>query len=35
LSQILRDVAHPISYRQIDEMMEERGVKVAHSKLNR
>ncbi|KAF2989028.1 hypothetical protein OGR47_18950 (plasmid) [Methylocystis sp. MJC1] len=28
-------VAHPISYRQLGEMMEERGVEVDHSALNR
>jgi putative transposase len=28
-------VAYPISYRQFDEMMEERGVEVDHSSLNR
>jgi putative transposase len=28
-------VAYPISYRQLDEMMEERGVEVDHSTLNR
>jgi putative transposase len=28
-------VAYPISYRQLEEMMEERGVKVDHSTLNR
>jgi putative transposase len=28
-------VAYPISYRQIEEMMEERGVKVDHAALNR
>jgi len=28
-------VAYPISYRQIEEMMEERGVEVDHSTLNR
>ena len=28
-------VAYPISYRQLEEMMEERGVKVDHSSLNR
>jgi putative transposase len=28
-------VAYPISYRQIGEMMEERGVKVDHATLNR
>jgi transposase-like protein len=28
-------VAYPISYRQLEEMMEERGVKVDHSCLNR
>jgi transposase-like protein len=29
------DVAYPISYRQLEEMMGERGVAVAHSTLNR
>jgi transposase-like protein len=28
-------VAYPLSYRQIEEMMEERGVEVDHSMLNR
>jgi transposase-like protein len=28
-------VAYPISYRQLEEMMEERGVDVDHSTLNR
>jgi putative transposase len=28
-------VAYPISYRQLEEMMEERGVEVDHSSLNR
>jgi putative transposase len=28
-------VAHPISYRQLEEMREERGVEVDHSTLNR
>jgi transposase-like protein len=28
-------VAYPISYRQLEEMMDERGVKVDHSTLNR
>ena len=28
-------VAYPISYRQLEEMMEERGVEVGHSTLNR
>ncbi len=28
-------VAYPISYRQLEEMMKERGVPVAHSTLNR
>ena len=28
-------VVHPISYRQVEEMMEERGVEVDHSTLNR
>ena len=28
-------VAYPISYRQLEEMMEERGVRVDHSSLNR
>jgi putative transposase len=28
-------VAYPISYRQIEEMMGERGVEVVHSTLNR
>ena len=36
---ILRDirwyVAYPISYRQVEEMMEERGVKIDHATLNR
>jgi len=27
-------VAYPISYRQLEEMMEERGVEVDHSTLN-
>lgn len=27
-------VAYPISYRQLEEMMEERGVAVDHSTLN-
>ena len=27
-------VANPISYRQLEEMMEERGVEVDHSTLN-
>jgi putative transposase len=29
------DVAYPISYRQLEEMMEDRGVEVDHSTLNR
>ena len=28
-------VAHPISYRQLEEMMQERGVLVDHSTFNR
>lgn len=28
-------VAYPISYRQVEEMMQERGVTVDHSTLNR
>ena len=28
-------VAYPISYRQLEEMMQERGVQVDHSSLNR
>ena len=28
-------VAYPISYRQLEEMMHERGVEVDHSSLNR
>lgn len=28
-------VAYPISYRQLEEMMQERGVAVDHSTLNR
>jgi transposase-like protein len=28
-------VAYPISYRQLDEMMEDRGAEVDHSSLNR
>ncbi len=28
-------VAYPISYRQLEEMMAERGVKVDHATLNR
>ena len=28
-------VAYPISYRQLEEMMEDRGVEVDHSTLNR
>jgi hypothetical protein len=28
-------VAYPMSYRQLEEMMEERGVEVDHSPLNR
>ncbi len=28
-------VAYPISYRQLEEMMDERGVEVDHSSLNR
>jgi transposase-like protein len=28
-------VAYPISYRNLEEMMEERGVEVDHSTLNR
>ena len=28
-------VAYPVSYRQLDEMMTERGVEVDHSRLNR
>ena len=28
-------VAYPISYRQVEEMMRERGVAVDHSTLNR
>jgi putative transposase len=29
------DVAYPLGYRQIEEMLEERGVEVDHSTLNR
>jgi putative transposase len=32
---VRRYVAYPISYRQLEEMMEERGVEVDHSTLNR
>jgi transposase-like protein len=32
---VRRYVAYPISHRQLEEMMEERGVKVDHSSLNR
>ena len=32
---IRRYVAYPISYRQLEEMMDERGVEVDHSTLNR
>jgi transposase-like protein len=28
-------VAHPISFRRLEEMMEERGVEVDHATLNR
>ena len=28
-------LAYPISYRQLEEMMKERGVEVDHSSLNR
>ena len=28
-------VAYPISYRQLEEMMEERGVEIDHSTVNR
>ena len=28
-------VAYPLSYRQLEEMMQERGVEVDHSTLNR
>ena len=28
-------MAYPISYRQFEEMMEERGIEVDHSSLNR
>jgi transposase-like protein len=28
-------MAYPMSYRQLEEMMEERGVEVDHSTLNR
>jgi putative transposase len=28
-------VAYPLSYRQLEEMMQERGVAVDHSTLNR
>ena len=28
-------VAYPISYRQLEEMMQERGVEVDHSSVNR
>ena len=28
-------VAYPISYRQLEEMMQERGVEVDHATLNR
>ena len=31
----VRYVPHPISYRQLEEMMDERGVEVDHSTLNR
>jgi transposase-like protein len=30
-----RYVAYPISYRRLEEMMEERGVEVDHATLNR
>ena len=30
-----RYVAYPISYRRLEEMMEERGVEVDHSTINR
>jgi putative transposase len=32
---VRRYVAYPISYRQLEEMMEERGVEVDHSTLDR
>jgi putative transposase len=32
---IRRYVAYPISYRHIEELMEERGVSVDHSTINR
>jgi transposase-like protein len=32
---VRRYVAYPISYRQLEEMMQERGVEVDHSSLNR
>jgi putative transposase len=32
---IRRYVAYPISYRHLEEMMEERGVEVDHSTFNR
>src|SRR5258708_37165706 len=32
---VRRYVAYPISYRQLEEMMDERGVEVDHSTLNR
>src|SRR6202041_1932772 len=32
---VRRYVSYPISYRQLEEMMEDRGVEVDHSTLNR
>jgi len=32
---VRRYEAYPINYRQLEEMMHERGVKVDHSSLNR
>src|SRR6516164_11650514 len=32
---VRRYVAYPISYRQLEEMMQERGVEVDHATLNR
>ena len=29
------DVAYPLSYRHLEEMMQERGVSVDHSSINR
>src|SRR6202162_6676103 len=34
-SMLCHRVAYPISYRQLEEMMQERGVEVDHSTLNR